>query len=154
MLTGLITLFLYLPGVTQAQQMDINTYVRDHKTLVNILAETYGIPYSVIMGVAIVESSAGTCDAAKVLNNHFGMAGKNEFVNRYGHKSRYKQYDNEIESFIDFCLLVSGRKFYKKLKGKKDPRLWLLAISRSGYSEEPEMWQQKIQHTIRANHLN
>ena len=136
-----------------AQQININTYIKDHKTLVTILSETYGIPYSVIMGIAIVESSAGTCDIAVVLNNHFGMAGKNEFVNRFGHKSRYKQYNNEIESFIDFCMLVSSKKFYKKLKGKKDPRLWIQALSRTGYSEEPQTWEQKMLHTIKANHL-
>ena len=153
MFTVLLATGLSMAVDVQAQQIDIESYVREHKTLVNILSETYGIPFSVIMGVAIVESSAGSCDIAKVLNNHFGMTGKNEFVNRYGHKSRYKQYDNEIESFIDFCLLVSSRKFYKKMKGKKDPHLWVQAISHTGYSEQPEIWEEKVMHTIKANHL-
>jgi len=136
-----------------AQQSIIKNYILDHKILAGILSETYGIPSSVILSVAIVESSAGESEVAHVLNNHFGMAGKNDYVNRNGNKSRYKQYDNEIESYIDFCIYISNRKFYDKLKDKKDSRMWVKAISRCGYSEEPEAWEQKVMHTILVNKL-
>ncbi len=136
-----------------AQKPNAQAYIKDHKVLAGILAETYGIPYSVILAVAIVESSAGTSDIAKVLNNHFGIVGKNEFENSRGNKSRYRQYDNEIASYIDFCIYISNKKFYHKLKGKTDTKLWIRAISHCGYSEAPEAWVQKITHTIKANHL-
>ena len=150
-LTALCLLFL---ANAYCQQIDIPGYIADHKMLATILSETYGIPYPVIMAVAIVESSAGTCEIDRVLNNHFGMAGKNTYINRFGHKSRYKQYDNEIESYIDFCMYISSRRYYPKLHHKKDPRLWVQAISTHGYSEEPEMWAEKILHTIHTQHLN
>src|ERR1035438_5683024 len=85
-------------------QAQNKAYIANHKLLSAILAKTYGIPASVILAVASVESSGGNGPAAKVLNNHFGIVGKNEIVNRFGHKSRYKQYANELGSYIDFCM--------------------------------------------------
>ena len=150
----IIWLLVILPiAIVHAQKIDVNTYITDHKVLAKILAETYGMPSSVILGVAIVESSAGTCDIAKVLNNHFGIVGKNDYINKNKRKSMYRQYDNEIASYIDFCIYVSTKKFYQKLKNKKDPRLWVHAISLTGYAEDPENWEGKIMHTIKLYHL-
>ena len=128
-------------------------YIKDHKILAKILSETYGIPSAVILGVAIVESGAGEGDAAKVLNNHFGFVGENEYLNSKGHKSRYKQYDNEIASYLDFCSYITRKKFYKKLKDKKNPRLWIHAISLTGYSEVPETWEAHVLRAIKEHHL-
>jgi flagellum-specific peptidoglycan hydrolase FlgJ len=98
----------------------------------------------VILAVAAVESSGGKGPTAIVLNNHFGIVGKNDFVNNKGHKSRYKQYNNELASYMDFCKLISHKHFYKRLKGNNDCIAWVKAISNAGYSEQPEQWQQKV----------
>jgi len=119
-------------------------YITNHKVIAAILSRTYGIPASVILAVASVESSGGNGPAAKVLNNHFGIEGKNEIVNRYGHQSRYKQYSNEIASYIDFCKLMTHKRFYHKLKNNTNPVVWIKAMSRAHYSEVPEEWEAKV----------
>ena len=120
------------------------SYITNHRIVAAILSQRYGIPASVILAVAAVESSGGQGPAAKVLNNHFGIVGKNEFVNNKGHKSRYKQYNNEFASYMDFCNLISHKHFYQRLKGNNDGIAWVKAISNAGYSEEPEQWRQKV----------
>ena len=120
------------------------SYIFNHKLVASILSESYGIPASVILAVAAVESSGGQGPAAKVLNNHFGIVGKNSFINKRGHSSRYKEYNNELASYLDFCKLISHKRFYHKLKGNTDCIAWVKAISNCGYSEQPEQWKQKV----------
>jgi flagellum-specific peptidoglycan hydrolase FlgJ len=146
-------LVLALLAVSFAANAQNKNYITDHKILASLLGEHYGIPASVILAVAAVESSGGAGPVAKVLNNHFGMVGKNNFVNKRGHKSRYKQYDNEYASYIDFCNMISRKKFYSKLKNNENPKLWIKAMSSSGYSEKPEEWEQKIMSVVLSNKL-
>lgn len=146
-------LVLALLGVVFTTQAQNKQYIANHKLFASILSEHYGIPTSVILAVATVESSGGKGPAAKVLNNHFGIEGKNNIVNFRGRKSRYKQYDNVYASYIDFCDMISRKKFYRKLKDNENPRLWIKAMSNAGYSESPEEWEQKIMSVLTANKL-
>jgi Bax protein len=121
-----------------------SAYITNHKALATVLSKRYGIPAPLILAVATIESSGGKGPAAKVLNNHFGIEGKNDIVNHRGHKSRYKQYANEFASYIDFCRLLTRKRFYSKLKGNEDCVAWVKAMSRAHYSEVPEEWEQKV----------
>jgi Bax protein len=141
---------LVVVGSASAQNKN---YITDHRIIATLLSEHYGIPASVILAVAAVESSGGAGPAAKVLNNHFGIVGSNKFVNQHGHKSRYKRYENEYASYIDFCDLISRKRFYRKLKNNDNPQLWIKAMSQAGYSEVPEEWEQKIMGVLRSNKL-
>ncbi len=125
-------------------------YVANHMFMATILSQTYGIPASVILAVASIESSGGNGPAARVLNNHFGMEGSNEIVNKNGHKSRYKQYANDLASYIDFCKLMTRKRFYHKLKNNPDPHAWVVAMRNAHYSEAPEEWEQKVMSVIHA----
>jgi Bax protein len=118
------------------------------------LSDEYGVPASVILGVAIMESASGTSRNCKLLNNHFGIVGKNDLLKTKGVKSRYKQYPNARASYIAFCKLMAKKKFYKKLKGNMDHKLWADAISKAGYSEIPEIWKQRLLDIIRKNKLS
>lgn len=120
------------------------SYIANHKAIATVLSKKYGIPAAVILAVAAIESSGGKCAVARVLNNHFGMEGKNSFVNKKGHKSRYKQYANEFASYLDFCKMISRKHFYKRLKDKQDCDAWVTAMSHAGYSETPEEWEKKV----------
>ncbi len=149
--TAVLALVLLLSAYSGSAQN--RRYIANHKLLATILSEAYGIPASVILAVASIESSGGVGPAAKVLNNHFGIVGKNNIVNRYGHQSRYKQYDNVYESYIDFCEVISRKRFYKKLKDNDDPAAWVKAISNAGYSEEPEQWERKVFGVLKRNKM-
>ena len=146
LLLGLLAVFVTANAQSPA-------YIANHKVLAAVLSEGYGIPASVILAVAYVESAGGKGPTAKVLNNHFGIVGENDFVNKRGHKSRYKQYDNELASYVDFCNLIARKKFYHKLKDNDNSIAWVKAISHAGYSENPSEWEKRIISIIRSNKL-
>lgn len=129
-------------------------YIRKFKPLADSLSEEYGIPAAVILGVAIVESGAGTSRNCKLLNNHFGITGKNNLLKTKGIRTRYKQYPDARASFIDFCKHVKKKKYYKKLKGTPGYLPWVDAISKSGYSEAPATWKQRIISVIKKYKLS
>ena len=129
-------------------------YVRKYSELADSLSEVYGIPTAVILGVAIIESSSGTSRNCRLLKNHFGIVGRNNLLKTRGIKTRYKQYDSDTSSYVDFCRLMTTKKFYSRLKGNMDYKLWINAIGKSKYSEVPDVWKQRILSAIRKNKLS
>ena len=140
-------LFVNQEAVSQSK------YVKQYQPIADSLSAVYGIPSSVILGVAIIESGAGKSRNCKLLNNHLGIKGKNNLLKRKGIRTAYKQYPDGRASYIGFCKLLSRRKFYPKLKGKMDYKLWLDAISKSNYSTVPHEWKKNITATIKKHKL-
>lgn len=148
-ITGMLLL-----SVTVAGQTATKTFITKYRPLADSLSAEFGIPAAVILAVAIVESGAGTSRNCRLLNNYFGIVGKNNLLKTKGIKSRYKQYPDATASFTDFCRLLSRKKYYAKLKGNMNHSLWVDAISKSGYSEVPAVWKQRVNDTIRKNKLS
>lgn len=128
-------------------------YIKQYRPIADSLSAIYGIPTSVMLGIAIIESGAGKSRNCKLLNNHFGIKGKNNLLKTKGIKTAYKQYPDGRASYISFSRLMTRKKFYPKLKGKMDHKLWLDAISKSGYSTVPEEWKRNITAAIRKHNL-
>ena len=145
----LILIGLLLQSATFSQ----SKYVKKYRPIADSLSMIYGIPSEVILGVAIIESSSGTSKNCKLLNNHFGITGKNNLWETKKIKTRYKQYPTSEASYADFCKLVSKRKFYPKLKGNPKYQKWIDAISKTGYSEQPEVWKKRVNDAIINNKL-
>lgn len=125
-----------------------------YQPLADSLSQVYQIPASVILGVAIIESGSGTSRNSKLLNNFFGIKGRNNLLKTKGIRSSYKQYKTDTASFVNFCTLVAKKKFYPSLAGNPDYRPWILALSKTGYSEVPETWRKLITNAIRKNRLD
>jgi len=149
-----ITLFIIvalfsLPLITTAQ----TKYIDKYRPIADSLSKLYGMPASLILGIAIIESGAGKSRNAILLNNHFGIIGKNSLYKLKGKKkSRYKQYPNATESYIAFAKHLTTRKFYNRLKGKMNAVLWVDAISKDNYSEMPKVWKQRVLLSIKKIH--
>lgn len=126
-------------------------YKTKYKPLADSLAKVYDIPFTVILGVAIVESSSGTARYCNLLNNHFGKTGKNNLLKTHKIRTKYKQYPNVTSSYLDFCRFISRKPFYPKLRGNKDYHLWINAISKTGYSELPEVWRKRVISVIKKH---
>lgn len=140
-------LFFFVPVSLPAQA----SYIQKFKPLADSLAQVYAIPSTVILGVASLESGYGTSFNARRLHNHFGIEGKNDLLKTKGVKNRYKQYTSDTLCYIDFCKLVSRKKYYPTLKGDSDYKKWIDAMSRSGYSEVPAIWKQRVVKIIQSN---
>lgn len=130
-----------------------SAYIKKYRPLADSLSEVYGIPASVMLGVAILESGSGTSRNSKLLNNHFGIVGKNNLLKTKGIKTRYKQYPDVTSCYVAFCQLQTRKKYYAKLKGKMDYTLWIDAMSKSSYSEVPEIWKSRVISIIKKNKL-
>ena len=146
-------LLIFLLGTVQSAFTQ-SKYVKKYKPMADSLSAEYGVPVAIILGVAILESGSCTSRNCKLLNNHFGIVGKNNLLKTRGIKTRYKQYPDALASYVDFCKLMKKRKFYKKLKGNMDYKLWVDAISKTGYSEVPDYWKSKVTVTIQKNKLS
>jgi flagellum-specific peptidoglycan hydrolase FlgJ len=131
---SLVLTFISVNG--NAQQ---SSYISQNKAMAETLAQEFGIPASIILAVAIVESGSGTSKASKTLNNHFGMVGKN-MVN----SSKYRSFLSVQESYRAFCELLSRKKYYSKLKGNGNHQEWIKAIASAGYSTQPQEWMRRI----------
>ena len=147
----IVLCFLVMISFTAAaQSKTITRYIEKYSAIADSLSSEFETPVSVILGIAIVESSSGTSRNARLLNNHFGIVGKNDLLKTKGIKTKYKQYPDALSSYIAFCKLISRRKFYAKLKGNSDYKLWVDAISKSNYSEVPDIWKKGILYAIRT----
>jgi flagellum-specific peptidoglycan hydrolase FlgJ len=147
---GLISLLLLALAQAAFPQ---TKYIKRYRPLADSLSLEYEIPAAVILGVAILESSSGTSRNCKLLNNHFGIVGKNKLWKEKGIRTRYKQYKSAEDSYKDFCKLIKKKKYYKKLKGTTDPKPWIEAMSKYSYSEVPTTWKTRVLATIRKNKL-
>jgi flagellum-specific peptidoglycan hydrolase FlgJ len=141
-------LFLCSTGSAQT-----TAFIKKFKPLADSLSSSYGIPVSIILGVAIIESGNGTSRNCKLLNNYFGTVGKNNLLKTKGIKTRYRQYPDAKASFVDFCAIITRKQYYKKLKGNRDYKLWVEAMSKAGYSEDPDVWRKEVYKAIRNNKL-
>lgn len=145
-------LLLSIHGTAHAQSA-AQRFVQRYRPLADSLSPAYGIPASVILGISLLESGSGTSRNCRLLNNFFGIVGKNNLLRTRGIRTRYKQYPTDTASFVDFCRLMTRKRFYASLKNNPSSQSWVQAISKAGYSEEPATWQKRVMSTIRQHHL-
>jgi Bax protein len=153
-ITGARVLALIILLIIGQSALAQSKYIKKYRPMADSLSEVYKIPVSVILGIALLESGSGTSRNCKLLHNHFGVVGKNNLLKTIGVKTRYKQYPDSLASYVDFCKIIKKKKFYKKLKDNMDYKVWVDSISKTGYSEVPDEWKQKVLNTIRKNKLS
>jgi len=141
----LIVLLLHLGLFTGGWAKNTaQAYIKQHQELAQKLMKQSGIPASIILAIALVESGNGTSRVCRKLNNHFGVRGKNSGKI----KSSYKEFASTEASYADFIRMIGTKKYYARLKGQTDIKKWVAAMKSSGYSEAPNVWAQKIFSTI------
>jgi flagellum-specific peptidoglycan hydrolase FlgJ len=107
-----------------------------------------------ILGIAMHESAYGNSKVCRLLNNHHGIAGRNNLRQTHGIKSRYRYFETDTASFVAFCELVKKRKYYPgMIAEKKTTTQWLLTIGRAGYCSNPTAWTKAIKTILRRNNL-
>jgi len=91
----LIILFSFLINSVKSQD-----YFEQYQQLADSFEVVYGIPSSVIMGVAYHESGGGKSQLARYSNNHFGIKGYNP---KYRSSFRYF---NDYPFFIQYSFII------------------------------------------------
>ena len=125
------------------------TYFQKYQNIADSLETVYNIPSALMLAVAYHESAGGESKVAKHSNNHFGIKGKNHKV-----KSAFKYYESATASYEGFCRLVLSKKFYSSLKGTKDTKKWVRALSNSNYAGGSNTWEGNVMSVVKKYNLD
>ena len=98
---AIITIFLILFNFNIQSQPPL-TFLEKYNDTALALSKEHNIPASIILGVSMLESGNGTSKLSRNKHNFFGIK-KGKY---------YRGYENDQESFKDFCKLVSKKKYY------------------------------------------
>ena len=146
----LIGAFVLIFSIVAFSQDNTASYIEKHKPLAIDLMREYSIPASIILGVAVIESGAGTSVLSREFNNHFGIVGKNSHsIQKLGHSSHYKEYESDSASFRNFCEIITRKPYYSSLICNPDPQSWISAIRKYGYASASHTWGKRVQMAIK-----
>ena len=137
-------------GITASAQSAAKNYVELYKEAAIKTMNEYGIPASIVLGIAIHESASGKSKIAKNLNNHFGMKGKG---GPKPIKSAYKGYESVDQSYTDFAGLLKKR--FSGLFTRypvNDYKSWVYGIQRGGYAASGT-WASQVMAIIKTYKL-
>ncbi|UYQ92253.1 glucosaminidase domain-containing protein [Chitinophaga horti] len=137
-----------------AQTRTAKAYIKEYSPVAVSLMQETGIPASVMIGVAMLESGMGTSRNAKMLKNHFGIVGKNNLAKRgETYRSKYREYKSVDESYKHFARVIAKKKWFSQLKGTTDVAVWLKHMSHSGYSSAGDIWITRVSAMIKRYKL-
>ena len=155
LLSKKITLLLFVLLFCGAQShAQVHAFIKKFKPLAVQLSAEFNIPVEIILGVSIIESGVGKSKNCRLLNNYFGIVGKNNLRKKNStYHSMFKQYPDAEASFRDFCHKMSKKKFYSSLKNNDDYHDWVNAMSKSGYSQYPGIWKKNVLSVIKQYKL-
>lgn len=118
--------------------------------------QKFGVPASVLLAAAYVNSSAGQRDMATTANNYFALLCSGDWQGRtMAFDGRcYRQYERPWDSFRDFSRLLAAQPWYaegKKTAGR-DWQAWVKLLDGKGLSDV-ENFGAEIEKVIRAYRL-
>ncbi|MBF6640487.1 glucosaminidase domain-containing protein [Flavobacterium sp. J49] len=127
-------------------------YIDKYKILAKENMQKTGIPASVTLGQAILESGAGTGPLSMQANNHFGIKCHKEWTGpsiRYTDDEEnecFRKYDDPSGSFRDHSYFLTSRPRYASLfqLGKDDYVAWAKGLKAAGYATDPKYPEKLI----------
>ena len=119
-------------------------YIENYKGVAQANMEKYGIPASIILGQALLESGSGTGTLSVQANNHFGIKCHKDWL---GQTVKYdddavdecfRKYYNASDSFRDHALFLTNRPRYAPLfkLNKTDYKAWAKGLKAAGYATD------------------
>jgi flagellum-specific peptidoglycan hydrolase FlgJ len=132
-----------------AQNALTKNYIARYVDLATAMSQTFEIPTSVILAIAIVESGSGSSKLCTKFHNHFGIKGSNTHsMQLLGYQSSYKEYDSDSASYRHFCEKIMNKNLYPITKGNPNPVVWFKRIAKSGYAANATAWYNKMMYVV------
>jgi flagellum-specific peptidoglycan hydrolase FlgJ len=121
-------------------------YIEKYKAIAKENMLKTGIPVSITLGQAILESGAGTGPLCMQANNHFGIKCHKEWTGasiKYTDDAEnecFRKYDDPNGSFLDHSYFLTSRPRYAELFqfGKDDYKSWAYGLKAAGYATDPK----------------
>ena len=160
---SVIALFVYLLswGTASAQERTTREeYVVKWRHLAIDNMEVYGIPASITMAQALLESSAGNSHLSRTSNNHFGIKCKSSWTGgKVYHDDDakgecFRAYPTIAESYADHAEFLNSNKRYESLFAydTDDYRSWAKGLKAAGYATAPD-YAERLIKLIEEEHL-
>ena len=139
------------------------TYIEQWKATALQNQADYGIPASIIMAQALLESAAGTSELAVNANNHFGIKCTSEWfgaVYYYDDDSEgecFRQYSDAAESFKDHALFLQRPRYATCFEiAIEDYEGWAHRLKACGYATDKNYAPKliKLIEDYKLNELN
>jgi flagellum-specific peptidoglycan hydrolase FlgJ len=119
-------------------------YIEKYKSVAKENMTRTGIPASITLGQAILESGAGTGQLSVQANNHFGIKCHKEWTGpsiKYTDDEEnecFRKYDDPSQSFKDHSYFLTSRARYAELFEfqKDDYRSWAYGLKAAGYATD------------------
>ncbi len=148
----ILLLFLFILNTLIAKGQNTKDYISENAFHAQYLMQNYGLPASIILGVAIHESASGKSKIARYLNNHFGVKGSNSNTEI---SSSYRDYPSVDSSYTHFVSFLLSRKYFNVLFDRYDPYdyiNWAYGIQRGGYAAS-RTWANQVIAIIKKYEL-
>ncbi|MEN9697336.1 MAG: hypothetical protein RLZ56_757 [Bacteroidota bacterium] len=137
-----LLLLLILPFALTAQSQLTKAYIQQYKEIAMKEMKRTGIPASITLAQAIVESSSGESNLAKKFNNHFGIKCKLDWKGATTYQDDdtkqecFRVYPNAENSFIDHSNFLKNRPNYASLfeLDPVDDTAWAYGLKKAGYA--------------------
>jgi hypothetical protein len=160
-INGLYSCKTYKPlAVSPEPSQTINDYINLYKDLAISEMRRTGIPASITLAQAIIESDCGHSYIAREANNHFGIKCHNGWTGpsiKHTDNSRdecFRKYQRAEESFYDHSDFLKSTSRYSFLFGlnSSDYKAWAHGLKKAGYATNPDYANMLIR-TIDQNSL-
>ena len=121
------------------------SYISKFKTIAITEMNKYGIPASITLAQALLESGIGNSDLAKFANNHFGIKcttdwkGKGYYKDDDQKDDCFRVYNNPVESFKDHSEFLKRKRYASLFElDKDDYEGWAKGLKAAGYATNPK----------------
>ncbi|MEM9920781.1 MAG: glucosaminidase domain-containing protein [Bacteroidota bacterium] len=136
-------------------------FIRKYRTTAVNEMKKYGVPASIKMAQALIESNAGNSLLAKNNNNHFGIkcfskkCSKGHCTNAYDdhHKDFFRKYKSAEDSWRAHSLLLSQGRYKKLHRHGKNYEGWAKGLKAVGYATD-KSYAQKLINVIKKYELH
>ncbi len=139
-----LIIICYSPMLHAQQRMEIEEYIETYKNIAISEMRASGIPASIKMAQAILESGFGNSELAVYANNHFGIKchGWPGLTYTYTDDEPdecFRKYSDPIDSFYDHTAFLTSRPWYAFLfdLNQMDYKAWAHGLSQAGYATNP-----------------
>ncbi|MFU8843610.1 MAG: glucosaminidase domain-containing protein [Bacteroidales bacterium] len=139
-------IILTVPGQVPERKITREEYIEMYRVAAIEEMNAFGIPASIKLAQAILESGSGNSNLAQKANNHFGIKchkgwnGLSYHMDDDEKNECFRQYNSPFDSYKDHSIFLTTRDRYAGLfqLDIKDYRSWAHGLKNAGYATNPK----------------
>ena len=148
--SALIILFF---TITPRAQNPAEAYIDKYDSLAVEVMNAYGIPASLVLGIALQESGGGTSKLCRTKHNHFGVKGRvKSSKTQSGYVTSYRSFESDEAAYLFFGKMISSKKYYADLRCNMNYMKWLKAMKSAKYATSSS-WITHVDNMIKRYNL-